>query len=173
MNWDHYQAEVAKLIIYDESVWELYNGCNLVSEAGEVFGRLAKSYRKGEDFKSKATALELGDVLWSIAAICHHKGWKLGTFVEYASCCDLVQDISLILCENLIRSAMDMEQELIVGAWSLPPDKLSGLMSSLLAMADHIEYTIEDIAQLNLDKLSSRAKVGKIEGDDQEDGTRT
>ena len=47
-----------------------YGVLNLASEAGEVAGKFAKALRDGHEVDRDAVISELGDVLWSMAALC-------------------------------------------------------------------------------------------------------
>lgn len=55
----------------------LYPFLALAEEAGEVCGKVAKATRKREPMDRTAVALELGDVLWQIAACAHEIGFDL------------------------------------------------------------------------------------------------
>lgn len=65
-----------------------YMMLNLVSEVGEVAGKVAKAIRKGQttieanflDYDNElAEALqkECGDVLWQLSGLCYDMGWSL------------------------------------------------------------------------------------------------
>jgi NTP pyrophosphatase (non-canonical NTP hydrolase) len=49
----------------------------LAEEAGETAGTVAKALRKGEAIDRGAVAMELGDVLWQVAACAGELGYTL------------------------------------------------------------------------------------------------
>lgn len=55
----------------------LYPFVALAEEAGEVCGKVAKAMRKYDPIDSRAVALELGDVLWQVAACANEIGYSL------------------------------------------------------------------------------------------------
>lgn len=54
-----------------------FNALGLNGEAGEVADEVKKVWRHGRELDKKRIGLELGDVLWYIAAICNDLGLKL------------------------------------------------------------------------------------------------
>ena len=52
----------------------MYPFLALAEEAGEVAGKIAKAMRKGDFIDRDAVALELGDVLWQVAACADELG---------------------------------------------------------------------------------------------------
>ena len=82
MTLDEYQDLAMESAIYPPEANILYPAFGLAGEAGEVAGKLAKRLRDAEGDVSDpvfldAIALELGDVLWMVAALAHDLGWSL------------------------------------------------------------------------------------------------
>ena len=74
MNMQDYQTQATKTAIYPECEIVVYPALGLVSEAGEVAGKVKKVLRdKNGHFdpvERQKIAEEVGDVLWYIAALC-------------------------------------------------------------------------------------------------------
>ncbi len=76
-----YQQKAGKFAAYGANPCHrgvaLYPFLALAEEAGEVCGKIAKATRKAEPMDRTAVALELGDVLWQVAACAHEIGFDL------------------------------------------------------------------------------------------------
>ena len=68
---NHYQEQAATTAIYPQEVAMEYLSLGLCSEAGECAGKIAKWYRKDNDFPRGDVIDELGDVLWFIAQMAN------------------------------------------------------------------------------------------------------
>jgi NTP pyrophosphatase (non-canonical NTP hydrolase) len=82
MTLDEYQELAMEIAIYPPEANIIYPAFGLASEAGEVMGKLAKRFRDAEGDLTDpvfldAIALELGDVLWNVAALANDLGWNL------------------------------------------------------------------------------------------------
>ena len=73
MNFDDYQNKAVTTAIYPKNQATQYLTLGLVSEAGEVAGKLKKIIRDREGvigvYEKSVIADELGDVLWYIACL--------------------------------------------------------------------------------------------------------
>lgn len=67
--FDDYQEFTDSTAIYPDSKALEYLSLGLVSEAGEVAGKVKKFIRDG-DFDVDAIAAEIGDVMWYCAQLC-------------------------------------------------------------------------------------------------------
>lgn len=81
MNFETYQEEAARTAIYPPDADVLYPMLGLVSEVGELAGKMKKVIRDGpqssEPYSDDAMKAELGDVLWYVAALATDCGWSL------------------------------------------------------------------------------------------------
>ncbi len=72
ITFKEYQQKASLTAIYEHKL--IYPGLKIAGEAGEVAEKIGKSLRDNIPWDSpefkKSIALELGDVLWYIAAIC-------------------------------------------------------------------------------------------------------
>lgn len=87
MTLDEYQDLAMESAIYPPDSAIIYPALGLASEAGEVMGKLAKRLRDAEGDLTDpkfldSIALELGDVLWNVAALAHDLGWSLETIAD-------------------------------------------------------------------------------------------
>ena len=78
MNIEDYQTQASKTAIYNDADIIIYPALGLLSEAGEVAGKVKKVLRdKNGHFdptEREKIADEVGDVLWYIAALCTDLG---------------------------------------------------------------------------------------------------
>ena len=78
MDFADYQSQAAKTAVYHDADVITYPALGLLSEAGEVAGKIKKVLRdKNGQFSPEdrwAIADEVGDVLWYIAALCEDMG---------------------------------------------------------------------------------------------------
>jgi len=74
MNMQDYQTQASKTAIYPDCEIVVYPALGLVSEAGEVAGKVKKVLRDNngsfDPVQREKIAEEIGDVLWYIAALC-------------------------------------------------------------------------------------------------------
>ena len=74
MNMQDYQTQASKTAIYPDCEIVVYPALGLVSEAGEVAGKVKKVLRDNngsfDPVQREKIAEEVGDVLWYIAALC-------------------------------------------------------------------------------------------------------
>lgn len=74
MNMEDYQTQASKTAIYPDCEIVVYPALGLVSEAGEVAGKVKKVLRDNngsfDPVQREKIAEEIGDVLWYIAALC-------------------------------------------------------------------------------------------------------
>lgn len=82
MTFDEYQKDAKRTAKYPsiQESW-VYPTLGLVSEAGEVAGKVKKVFRdhggKLTDAQREDLQKEVGDVLWYVAAVCTELGFSL------------------------------------------------------------------------------------------------
>jgi len=86
MNFSDYQTQAVKTAIYDDADYIVYPALGLLSEAGEVAGKVKKVLR---DNKGNFTpelreqiADEVGDVLWYLASLCSDLGVDMASVAQ-------------------------------------------------------------------------------------------
>lgn len=86
MNFADYQKQALKTAIYSDADVIVYPALGLVSEAGEVAGKVKKILRDQNKVLSPDDRLaisdEVGDVLWYIAALCEDLGIPMETVAQ-------------------------------------------------------------------------------------------
>ncbi len=86
MKMQDYQTQAAKTAIYDDADVIIYPALGMLSEAGEVAGKIKKVLRdKNGNFdpvERDKIADEVGDVLWYIAALCTDLGIGMETIAQ-------------------------------------------------------------------------------------------
>lgn len=87
MNLNQYQTQAMFSAIFPDEYKILYPALKLAGEAGEVAEKVGKVLRDGDgnfdDLHIRDTiALELGDVLWYVAALAHSLGYELDDIAQ-------------------------------------------------------------------------------------------
>lgn len=82
MNFLEYQCGTSTTAIYSEEKALEYLTTGLASEAGEVAGKIAKSFRGDKPLDKEAVLDEVGDVLWFCSELASYFGADLGEVAE-------------------------------------------------------------------------------------------
>ena len=86
MDFNEYQQATRSTAIYPRDMGVVYPALGLAGETGEVVDKIKKVVRDHEgrfnDDSRHAIALELGDVLWYIAAIAGDLGYNLDEIAQ-------------------------------------------------------------------------------------------
>lgn len=82
MQFDEYQAEVSTTKIYPAGQGLEYTALGLCGEAGEYAEKVKKYIRDGM-FDPHGAMMELGDVLWYLAAAADELGYSLGDVATF------------------------------------------------------------------------------------------
>jgi len=85
MTFDTYQLEAAKTMgkHWDDFDTGLaYGALGLAGESGEVCEHVKKYVNKSRELNRDEVKKEIGDVLWYLASISEHLGFKLGDCAE-------------------------------------------------------------------------------------------
>lgn len=160
-----YTKEAEKTANYPKDFAREYLSLGILGESGEVCDKFKKLIRdKGwyfgrpvEEVSAKAIALELGDVLWYVAMYGKEFGHKNdyvfdGRYAGYDAFNGSV---------GMVRDAYDLINS--YDEFTLT-DNIYRMLCKITSVAKAIGYTLNDVAQMNIEKLSSRKERGVLGG---------
>lgn len=163
MTFEEYQNEAVKFRC-ETANNEEYLTLGLIAEVGEAAGKLAKRRRDGV-FDDKAFIKELGDILWFITNLADY--YK-------SDCIQQACKLNFKQLENTYYQDIDDIKALAIFASRLAADNTKDLVNfayaigCLVVIAKSFDYTIEQVAEINIAKLRDRAARGVIKGDGDE-----
>lgn len=190
MNLKEYQEKARSTAIYrvgknyDTDMCMIYPGLGLVGECGEVAEKIKKLYRddngKLTDKRKETIKKELGDCCWYLSNLCSDTDCDLQVCYEMKSGAQTqrvrgMEFPQLILHMNRCASTIAEALE----SWYYDYDCRLGERSRFTAISHNVtkvlvcinelacrcHCTLEDVYVLNIEKLLSRKKRGKIKGD--------
>lgn len=146
MEYRDYLEVTRQTAIYPKDQARSYLQLGLLSEVGEVAGKLKKNIRDGLTYSDDDILSELGDVLWYVVRLTDECGW-------------LAYEDGWPLAKGVYFSELE---DIIDAAFSLSPE------STILVLAHYTEENfarpLSYLAQINADKLLSRKDRGVIQG---------
>lgn len=167
MNFNEYQTQALKTAQYPHEYKVLYPLLKLGGEIGEVSEKVGKTLRDHDgDFSTKKhdIALEIGDVLWYIAALSH----DIGISLEFPK--DVTTEGDEVFTTLNLQRLQGKLVARIFESWedSVYPKAITRILKEILLSAGELAYLLGysylDIVNLNLEKLSSRKQRGVIGG---------
>lgn len=175
MNLHQYQEAIEGFARYPQVHSQRYTALGLVGEVGEIANQVKKIWRDDEGQLTPARTEklrdELGDVLWYATRWAHHAGFMVGAFT--ISIGVGIPDMDLAPAQDIFAAT---EQLSLSAAATLTfslfehvdqGDKLDfahSLFKTIATMADFLETDLEEIAQMNVDKLTGRVERGTLQG---------
>ena len=72
MDFNSYQRAAHSTAVYPDATALAYLSSGLAAEAGEVCGKIAKTFRKDKPLDVDSVVDEIGDVLWFLSELCTH-----------------------------------------------------------------------------------------------------
>jgi len=162
----------------------IYPGLGLVGECGEVAEKTKKLYRddnnKLTEERKEAIKKELGDCCWYLANICLDTKFDLQICYEMTSSPQIqrvrqMRFAQLVLHMNRCSSIVAQSLESWYYKYDCRPGESSRFMAiphnitkilvCISELASRCDCTLEEIYTINIEKLLSRKKRGKIKGD--------
>lgn len=174
MTYKEYQDAAKRFKTYPEELKEEYLSLGMRGEAGEVCDKVKKlirdfGWKPGDpipDDQKKGIALELGDVMWYAAmyALEHNKSMATGSRMNEAKPVNSIFfDPATYNSKTLIGDAINMYN--YVNYCSLVrADMVQWVVLSVGEVARCIDITLNDICEMNINKLSDRLVRNKING---------
>ena len=137
-----------------------YAAMSLAGEAGEVVDAL-KKHLAGQPLDRDKVRLELGDVAWSIAAVCEVQDLNFATVMTPKIVCGLdVFKVALQLSRRATFCAS------IVYDGRVATIDLVHLCEVFLALVGLLDFTLEEVLTANLAKLATRYPLGIFREED-------
>lgn len=157
MNLNDYQQSIQQFVRYAPTVERQYLALGLVSEIGELAGRFAKRLR-GDSVTDTDVISELGDVLWFTRMI------RARYRVDYVT---TIKAIHIRHADDAVRHMFDSA---VMVYNEMQRDSVTPIMLCLIE--DCVEHlgklhgakTLEEVAEANYQKLSSRQARGVLLG---------
>ena len=178
MTLTEYAAKAAALAIYSDKYRRIYPVLGLIGEAGE-FRQAMDEVDKQEivGFKvaaKKAAMEEAGDCLWYIVVCCRDfeiRPCELFQRNEFDECEDLatqefcILNSAVTLAERVKKLLRDDNNVLSVTRCEEVRVLLSECLFGLINEIQSLDITLDRVAELNLEKLTSRQERGVLTGD--------
>jgi len=172
MKFHEYAEWTDTTAVYEGKDLSVHYIClGLISEYGEVIGKLAKYYRGDKtEFETKvAMADELGDVLWFVARIAKLILSKKDLTLLNI---DITLDYTVPL-EEAFEDLIAYSKYAHILASTILMDDLDGLgfytiqnmLKDLSVLSACVDKTLSEILSQNMVKLESRKMRGKLQGD--------
>jgi len=166
MNVKEYQKEAIKFAAFGDKMGNEYLALGLSGEVGEVLNKLKKIIRDdGGQLKEDAArhiALEVGDVLWYVVTIAHKEKIRL-VFTPRKKEVVSLQDAIKFGMEVAYQSVRTSD-DLVGGRLNFPTNRLYVICMMLELLSNFAGYTLEEVAEMNIQKLTDRKNRGKIGG---------
>lgn len=192
MTFNQYQTAALRTAIYPEQMQMEYPCLGLCGESGEVADKIKKLVRDHNwypgqpipEAQRKAIALELGDVMWYVAVLLDRKGWSmsdamnafdmsldqriddrvpnlLSYFKKHSYLYEEPADVmAVVLCSLASKYALGTMTKKC-SAISVPTAYIVAVVARL---AEVTGYSLEEICQMNIEKLQGRVDRGTLHG---------
>lgn len=160
---------------YQKSVEFIYPVLGFMEEVGELTGKFAKIFRKKgsvrdlTDEERKDIAKELGDICWMVAVNLHgdcenrsselYDKCKSHTDIDQQAVLQSISALSSFANEYVGRLATGVIESL-----PMPLDHADVCFLNIMHIASMVGYTITEVWQMNIDKLTDRKNRGVVNG---------
>jgi NTP pyrophosphatase (non-canonical NTP hydrolase) len=170
-NLDEYKEKAITTAIYPKSSKIIYPVLGLADETGEFYEKF-----KVQAKNRKGLIQEIGDCFWYVANVCNDIDLIMSSLmdeleeVEYSE--ESIEDylFSMItsstkICGITKKWIRDEDNEGLSDEKLIEINfELSQYWIACLGMCKYLDITWQEVAQLNIDKLSSRKERNKIKG---------
>lgn len=177
-----YVENAVKTAVYPTHAACYYPALGLADEFGEFIGKLGPPQRGvliTVEQHEKNLKKELGDVMWYWAACIRDfnlsldlmvqtlaGGVRADTFEEFQALChlsssDVAEQIGLV-CGVAKKMLRDSSGELLPEKQAVVQEACTKILQMFVVICHHRDWQLQEVAQLNLDKLHSRTAAGTI-----------
>lgn len=157
-----YQVRASETAVYPRFAAVAYPALGLIGELAE----LTTACYQGKD--AEIIAKECGDVLWYCAALANDLELDLSDVLECGHF-DLFAETCTIPTVDVIGRFAEVVKKFIRDDNPVKKAESAQFIRYAVGVVNSvvfgIDYTLSDIAQLNLDKLNSRKERGVLQGD--------
>lgn len=184
MNLEEYQTKAKSLAIYSEEYDLLYPALGIVGECGEVAEKIKKMFRDDEGSMTQkrkdAILKELGDCCWYLANICCNTDMDLQVIYDMrgAAIIHTIRNLTtarLVLWMNRHANSLAelLEQQYYLGRHNVSsrhkyteiPKHISHIITCIDTLGHICGFTLKDIYETNITKLTSRKERNVLSGD--------
>lgn len=150
MTFEEYQAAAAVFAVYPKDREREYLSLGLISEVGELAGKLKKEIRDGVDL-TEAILDEISDCLWYLSQIARVGDLRIGDDItpEVANGHTMIQVVAEITYSSL-------------RCWDC--DHAGNALDYLAAICEWRNTTLEAVCERNIAKLQDRKNRDVIKG---------
>lgn len=149
ITWDEYVEWTASTAIYPKEQAVEYCNLGLLSELGEVAGKLKKRIRDGEaSVPVEAVLAELGDVCWYLARLQVERGLGSLRSMGVPGAATTQDDHTWMV--DALCSALNEEYHYV--------------LERVEHLAIELGYSLPEVLEMNVEKLSSRKARGVLGG---------
>ena len=156
MNLLDYKTSIPQFARYPVANERQYLALGLVSEVGELAGKLAKRLRS-DDVSDEDVISELGDVIWFTFMIRNR--YNVGLMPT-------VRTFTIRHADHAIQRMFECAAQVYT---EMPRDTVTPITLCMLEdCVDHLarlhQVTLDEVAEANYQKLASRAQRGVLQG---------
>lgn len=163
MTFEDYQNEAVKFRTATANNEE-YLVLGLIEEVGEAAGKLAKRRRDGV-FDKQAFVKELGDILWFVANLLDYRQNKEAK--QRLKSCFMWSFFDGCFSTSHLK-LLAVQATHLVNSSRFYSDAFKHVLRWLGCLANDFDYTLEQVAEINLAKLRDRQARGVICGNGDE-----
>nr|DAP02146.1 MAG TPA: NTP-PPase-like protein [Caudoviricetes sp.] len=163
MTFEEYQKEAVSYRVGTADNEE-YLTLGLIEEVGEAAGKLAKRRRDGV-WDEKAFIKELGDILWFVANLLDYRKNE-GATQRLKECFLWPFFDTASPTKHLTFLAVQATH--LANSPRFYSDSFEHTLRWLCFLVNDFDYTLEQVAEINLAKLHDRAARGQIQGNGDE-----
>lgn len=134
---------------------EAYLSLGLISEVGEIAGKMKRVIRDGEEICTEDMVKELGDVLWYVSVLSDFRSEWLNPDVA------LLLNFDTLSASEKVNVLSSMSSDYACNDAEVFAGEVIGMVEII---AESLGSTLKEVADTNIKKLASRKQRNKING---------